>query len=261
MRNEELRKQLEELRLFLEPDIKRSANEIVNWVSKCVAFFAAIEMNESIIQGFMRAFETKEMATSDGVLISSNLGPFQATHDPHFSPRVFTSIYDKEYAHDEILYIRIAFQTARNIIEKSEDAERLIPKSLVNFFTERTQYSHISSSLELLEQNFENKDSSGMIANSMTLLGSILDLDQTLKGKELSLQLKNIRANKELMEKFGLRAEIQSALDNSRILRNNLASHKSLAIEYNIPYAVALSAAYLVIFVLKIVMAEGELIK
>ncbi|MFZ2969795.1 MAG: hypothetical protein WA063_01460 [Minisyncoccia bacterium] len=261
MKREEQKRQLESLKNYIG-NYSYSAEQIINWVSNCVAFFSSIEVNESIISGFMRTFEEKEKKSGDLMNVSTFIGPFQSLS----SGGLYTIRNGNDYwrsgnIHAEMVYINIAFQAAENILNNLEESERLIPKSLINFFKDKPEYSQISSSLELMEQNFENKDAVGLSEKAIALLGSILNLESTLAGKDLSKQMRQIQSTQVLKDKFGVRKEVITALDNSRILRNYLSSHKNIPIEYNVPFAVSLGIAYLVIMFLQITMATGILIK
>lgn len=256
----ELKKQLNQLKDFLGTN-SHSAKQIIEWVSNCVAFFSSVGVNDSIISGFMRTFEEKKEKSSNSIpTLSKSIGPFEGV--------LGTSVYsigenywNHRNIHAEMVYINIAFKTAENILNSLEESERLIPKSLISFFKDKPEYSQISSSLELMEQNFENKDAVGLSEKAIALLSSILSLESTLAGKDLSNQMRQIQSTQALMDKFGVRKEVITALDNSRILRNYLASHKNVPIEYNVPFAVSLGTAYLVIMFLQITMATGILIK
>lgn len=258
-RIETLKQELEQLKAFGKNE-KYRAEQIYNWVSNCVAFFSSIGMNESIIAGFMSTFEDKtERKNTSLVLEPSKIGPFT----DHSSGYVLShDIFDDDSVHKKSVYLKIAFTTADKIIENLEDVGRLAPKPLMEFFKGRTDLSHISSSLELMEQNFETKDSAALLDNVITLLESIFGLEPVLAGKELSKQINKVTSDSTLSKKFGdIRPEIFQALHNFRMLRNQLGSHKSVPIQYDIPFAVSLSAAYLAIMFLQLTMATGEVVK
>lgn len=230
--------------------------DIVDWISDCVAFFSTVKVNESIISVFMDSF--KEGEVWDG--LRGHFGPFAATIVGYYSMKDENSIFKSGNLYGRRVATEIAFRTAKSIILNLEDAERLVPKTLLIYFNENTSYSQIASSLEMMEQNFEKKDAQALAQNSITLLESILDLEQSLVGQDLSNKLRRLCADTTLLDKFGARKEIVHALDNSRLLRNQLTTHKSIPIEYDIPFAVSLGTAYLVIMFLQITMATGILI-
>jgi hypothetical protein len=262
MKVEEVKKQYKLLHQFYLTN-PHSGSEVIKWVSSCVAFFSSIGVNGSIISGFMRTFEPK---TGSENPLSSTIGPFVSSSGmDRYSLKgtnkySISSSFETGNIYTRTVYIDIAFQTAKNILGSLEESERLIPNSLINSLKSNLQYSQISSSLELMEVNFENKDSIGLATNAISLLSSIFNLEMALAGKPLSNQIRQVKSTKELLIKFGVRPEVLIALDNSRILRNYLSSHKNLPIEYNVPFAVSLGTAYLVIMFLQITMATGVLI-
>lgn len=260
MRVEQLKTKLRNLRDFL--DQESPAEHVVAWISECVAFFSSLGMSDSTVSGFMRTFENEKIESSSLLSMPrGNIGPFKRSGAGD-SLRLATgfSMFSGN-RHAEQLYIDIAFRTAENIIDNIEDSERLISKSLAGFFSGKTEFSNISSSLEQMQENFEKKDSSSMAFNAIALLENILELEPSLRGLELSKKIGRIIADSNLQEKFGVRKEVLCALDNFRILRNHLVTHKSIPIEYNVPFAVSLGASYLVVLFLQTTMAAGVLVK
>jgi len=262
MKTQDLKNQLEKLTKFLGKK-EFEGNEIVTWISQCVSFFSLLKVNEIIISGFIEPFKHVDKIKNSygaGYLADTEIGPF-VYDETNKKYKLENFSFSWKNFHKETLPLSIAFVTAKKIIENYEDSEKLIPKSLINFFESKPKFTPIHSSLQLMEQNYEAKDSEDLAANSIALLGSILGLESTLIGKDLSKQISNIKCDKTLLDKFGVRSEVITALDNSRILRNYLTSHKSIPIEYNVPFAVSLGTAYLVIMFLQITMSTGELIK
>ena len=259
MKTQDLKKELQKLKNFLDKN-SFSDSELIKWVSSSVAFFSKIKMNEPIVAAFLNTFNPeKDGQKKDISSYSHRIGPFVRS----FGEQKYVCKHDYfgvDSVDAKMVYIAVAFQTAETIIQNLEESERLVPKSLLGFFKIDSKYSQIFSSLELMEQNFENKDADGLAKNSLTLLESTLGLELALKGLDLSKQLKKLCANQVILDKFGIRKEIIYALDNSRLLRNQLGAHKDIPIEYDIPFAVALGIAYLVIMVLQITMATGILI-
>ena len=260
MKTQDLKKQLDSLIKFLDKK-EFEELEIIEWICNCVSLFTLLKVNGNIISGFIKTFKHVEiMRSAYGYIKDTEIGPFHRLE--HKEKYLFGDDgLSWRNPQKETLYITLAFSTAENIIKNREDTERLIPKSLVTFFKEKPEYSQIYSSLQTMEQNFENRDAEGLAANSISLLGSIFNLEKSLASKDLSKQISNIKADKKLLEKFGVRSEVLTALDNSRILRNHLTSHKTIPIEYDVPFAVSLGTAYLVIMFLQITMSTGELIK
>lgn len=255
-----LTKALEKLKDFVREDKSYSAEEIYNWVSNCVAFFASVGMNESIISGFMSTFKSRVRGNGMArAMQPSEIGPFS---DHSGGYKLVYDIFDYDSVHKKSLYLKIAFTTADKIIENLEESERLIQKPLIQFFESRSEYSHIKSSLELMDKNFQDKNPDALLDNTITLLESIFGLEPSLAVKDLSGRINVIKNDPSLKKKFGdVRPEILQAFHNFRMLRNQLGSHKNVPIQYDVPFAVALSAAYLAIMFLQITMATGQIIK
>lgn len=261
MKIQQLQTELKDLLGFLEKD-SVSDIEVIRWVSHCAAFFTKIHMQESVISSFLGMFAPFPLSEkNEGTpSFASYIGPFvRGSGDGGYSYRK-RSLMSLQSVRARMIYVDVAFETAKVIIEDFEESQQLVPKSLITFFEKQVSYSHIYSSLKLMEQNFVARDADGLSKNSMTLLESILELESTLKGKDLSMKLRNLCADPKLLNQFGVRKEIIHSLDNSRLVRNQLSAHKDIPIEYNIPFAVALGMAYLVVMFLQITMATGILI-
>ena len=254
-----MKDKLLQLKRFLEGD--HSEEDVIEWISNCVAFFSSIGVAESIIVAFMHTFYDEGPRSSDPNIIdfTNRIGPFVNRCGLSFS--LTKDMIGTRNDRKKIIFIDIAFKTAEDIIDDMEESERLIPKALISFFEQKTQYSHISASLRLMEQNFKNNNSDGLLKDALTLLDSVLDCEPQLCSYKISIKLRQLQTDSALLNKFGVRKEIITALDNSRLLRNQLSVHKNIPLEYNIPLAVSLGAAYLVILTLQITMATGNVIK
>lgn len=251
------RKELEKLKKFLQEKSSNKAR-IVEWISSCVAFFSSLKINESIITGFMKTFELKDEDTKTPIILrDQDIGPFKKYGETY----EFGDFLSMDVDH-EAMYIHIAFKSADNALCNLEEAERLIPKSLLNFFQENAHLAHIAASLELMERAFEEKNPDALLNNAITLLETIFGLEPSLTEKDLSKQINIIKGDPSIQSAFGnIRLEILQAFQNFRLLRNQLGSHKSIAMQYNIPFTVALSAGYLTIMFLQITMSTGSVIK
>lgn len=269
---ETLYQRLEKLEEVFNSKTSYTSEYVIRWVAECVAFFTELNLSNEIIQGFMKTFE-HDPPTDDVYAFMSHgqkddkIGPFKkATHT-----------YSDEYSLDSgnsfslakfkknssrIYYVHIAFTSAHHAIQKIEEGDALVPRHLTIFFADKKEYSNIASSLNLLEKAYQEKNSDGLVKNGMTLLESILDLDQVLKGKDkLSLKLRSLLTDKSLSDKFGVEKEFIFALDNNRLIRNHKSAHKNKPIKYDIPLLVSLGVAYLVLIFLEIAISRDELIK
>lgn len=244
----QLSKKLKQLSLFLSKDKVWTEDEIMSWVSSCVAFFSRIGVNDVIISDFIKFYKP----------IEEDKGPFskKRTMGNFESNDVFAS-YMKVA---ESYLAEIAFISARSILSRKKEDERLVPGWLINVFNHK-KYSGIKSSLTLIESSYENNDSDGIIKNSIVLLECILDLDNILVKKDaLSKKLRELLSNQALLGNFGVSKEFVVSLDNIRLVRNIKSVHKTRDISYNIPFLVSVNNAYLIILFLEIVTATGILI-
>lgn len=245
----QLNKKLEKLSSFLSKEKeRRTEDEIMDWVSNCVAFFSRLGINDVIISDFIKFY--RPIDEEDGAFSSKRvMGNFEQ------------NTFSRSYKNIAGSYLaEIAFISAKNILSRKEEEERLVPVWLISVFGEK-KYSGIKSSLMLIEKCYENKDSDGITKNSIVLLECILDLDNILAKKDtLSKKLKELLSNNVLLGNFGVSKEFIVSLDNIRLVRNIKSVHKTKDINYNIPFLVSVNNAYLVILFLEIAAATGSII-
>jgi len=245
---QQLNKKLKKLSVFLLEDKRRTEDEIMFWVSDCVAFFSLLKINDVIISDFIKFYKP----------IEEKEGPFPIKRIMgNFENKVLSSYYDNVAGS---YLAEIAFNSAKSILSRKQEDERLVPNWLIRIFSDK-KYSGLKSSLVLLETSYENNDSDGIIKNSIVLLECILDLDSTLSKKEtLSKKLRELLSNQILLGNFGVSKEFIVSLDNIRLVRNIKSVHKTKDINYNIPFLVSVNNAYLVILFLEIATATGSII-
>ncbi len=247
---ETLKKRINDLEEFLN-STSFYRNGIFDWIAECVALFSEFEMNNEVISGFMKTFDC-----NDNFALS--IGPFKYSNKNR-AYVLFNSFGTKNLEKD--YYIRIAFVSARAILRKEHARKKIVPYFLVELLSESIKYSNIHSSLELIEKNYSERSADSLLKNSIVLLESILNLEETLREEKLALKLEKLMGNKKLREKFGASRDIIKALNNSRVVRNIEVSHKDLPLEYDIPFLVVSGFAYLVILFLEIVISTGDLIE
>lgn len=251
LRLEHLYSRINELSQFM--DKKRTQAEIISWVAECVSLFTEIGVNDSIISNFINFFHPRKEDSSGlpmGLGVDHYMGTFKLS-----SGGLYVSEAGSYLA-------EIGFISARSVLERLSDEERLVPSWLFMYFKENTKYSHISSSLELIEDAYQARNCDSIIKNSRTLLSSILNLEPKLGGRDLGPQLNSIIDGKGgvLLSRFGVSKDMIIGLNFSRLIRNTKVDHKDLPMQYNIPFAVAVSNASLVITFLEITMAAGNII-
>lgn len=244
----QLNKKMEKLLSFLSEDKRRSENEIMVWISDCVALFSGLGVNSVIISNFIKFYKPED--TGAGLMnVTRIIGNFDKTG------------FEKTYRNSYQSYsAEIAFASAKSILSRKQEDKRLVHNWLIDSF-EDGKYNGIKSSLILIETGYENKDSDSIIKNSLTLLECILDLDIALSEKKnLSYKLTELLSNETLRKNFGVSKEFVIALNDGRLIRNIKSVHKKKDINYDIPFLVAINNAYLVILLLEITLATGNFI-
>ncbi|MDF1498750.1 MAG: hypothetical protein P1P85_05385 [Patescibacteria group bacterium] len=244
---EQLEKEINHLDNFFEE------NKIIEWIAHCVALFSKIKVNNEIISNFLKffgGFRIRKNEMNFGInSVIYEFGPFSKSQkDNHYE--LTGSLY----------YKKIAFTSARVILKSKQEEEKLVPRWLIKELPIK-KYSNLISSLELIEKSYQDKSADGLVKNSLTLLDSILNLDNKLKEKEPRGKLNCLIDNKNEREKFGVSRDFVTALNNNRVIRNEEVIHKDLPIKYNIPFLVSLSFAHLVLLFLEITITTGKIIE
>lgn len=249
--NEQLKNKLDDLTKFLaRNDVLEE--DIVAWVSDCVSIFSQLKIPAIIISDFINYYKPREN-NPETIAEVRVMGNFEKNKFHNLN-----NFYKPKYR-SYLSYI--AFKVAKNILKKIEEEERVVPFWLIKNLLDKREYSNILSSLNLIEQNYEDNDGDGIVKNSIALLENILDLHGDLKIKDtLSNKLRTAINSPEIMEKFGVTKEFVYALDNSRLVRNIQSTHKRKKTNYDIPFLVAVSSAYLIILMLEITISTGELV-
>ncbi len=238
-------------------------SEIIDWIASCVNLFYEIGVDQTIIRDFLDHFrsgvETVDVNTFMGGKERVNLstiGPFRQEKPPHYS--IFTS--GKYILAGSFYYSTIAFSVARNTLKNQLSEKRIVPFWLIEQFRANEKLHYLGSSLELLENKYEAKDTDGLASEALTLLGSVLDLVSELpKRDKIGSKLNTLIDNDALREKFGVSSDLVKGLNAGRILRNEKISHKQVNMKYNFPFLVATSFAYLVIFFVECTISNGKI--
>jgi len=244
----QLEKELEALEGFLDEDV-HFEDEIIHWVSSCAEFFLRVGLNDIVISAFINFYLLKKEKRNTGIL------SYQVKKMGNFEVGELSYAYEKI---EESYMAKVAFTIARGILKQKEEEERLVPIWIIRQLSNENIYQNIVSSLELIEENYQDKNADGLLKNSITLLENILDLDTELSGEKLNKKIKELIKNDEKKELFGIGKEIVFALDNSRLVRNIKGVHKTRPMKYDIPFLIAVSNAYLVILMLEMALSCGE---
>lgn len=286
---EKYNKKLDELGKFFTIKNKFTAKEIIDWLAECVVIFSNIGVNQIIIEDFLRyfAFCEKEIHVGEhkkrktlwipgdnnedevvkDYLRIKTFGPFteelESKTDFLSKEESFVPTNSGDYTiKGKIYYSKIAFSVAREILKNSMDDKRIVPVWLIDEFKRMNKYNNIVSSLEMIENKYQDRDIESLITNSITLLDSILDLDNDLKKIDsLGGKLAKLRDDKKKNKEFGVSFDLVVSLDNSRLIRNEKIIHKDKPLKYDIPFMVAASFTYLTLFFVETVILNGEIIK
>lgn len=234
---------------FVSSQFRLKLDDFLDWFSSCLNVFEQIQLQNYIVKNFIFSCEKKldEKRKDDG------------------------EIYIYFNGNDEDR-IKVAFRLSELKILRLDESERIVPKYLINALNESDNYSHIVSSLELIEKNYEERNSEALNTEVITLLDSILNLDEDLQvikkeGKKdriinIGLKLDFLIKENDLREKFGVDKNMVLTLNNARAIRNVKNVHKNnLPIEFNTPFIVSMGFASLTILFLEMTLATGELIK
>lgn len=247
-------------------------SEIIDWISESVNVFYEIGVDSVIIKHFLDYYNTRTVE----VIVEPNfsfpgakekieritaIGPFHEEipslyfgHKPYKTGNYVLS--------GSFYYAKVAFSSARRVLENNIEEKRIVPLWLIEQISENDKISHLASSLELIENKFEQKDVDGLITESVTLLDSILNLDPVLKLKRnIGSKLSSLIDDNKQENIFGVDGDFLRGLNCGRIIRNKKVIHKNIPLKYNLPFLVATSFAYLVIFFTECAILNGKVIK
>ncbi|MEK7072784.1 MAG: hypothetical protein AAB969_04385, partial [Patescibacteria group bacterium] len=167
---------LNKLRNFFDGRDRFTQNEIIDWVAECTATFTDIGVNESVISKFLEFFSIKSKKIE---FEYGHLETFMNPKKDKYSVAVQTiGAFEQEVIETAglgengvsnmykltsgLYYARVAYSTAQAILKRKLDEERLVPRWLLNVFSENEKFSNLFSSLELIESNYQDKDADGI---------------------------------------------------------------------------------------------------
>jgi len=158
-------------------------------------------------------------------------------------------------------YAKVAFSAARNTMKNKVEEKRIVPFWLVEQISQVENLKHIASSLELIETKYKQGDTQGLVTETITLLESVLNLDQELKKKKkLGSKISALIDNSTKREEFGVSEDLVKGINFGRILRNEKMTHKKASLKYEFPFMVATSFAYLVLFFVECAILNGKVV-
>lgn len=217
--------------------------EIMNWYVECLGVFDAIGLREDTIDKFSILFNTFLLQEGG----ESSL----------FTVVDFPRVYKTKTASIHLVQIKNVFKIAKKKLELMEEDERIIPSFIIKHFESSKSYGHISTALASIDKSITEKNIESMMTSSNTLLDSILEYVDEIKGCNLGEKLNSlIKNNAELSKKLGFEPEIIYALNNSRIIRNLELVHPRQNIKQSVPHICAITYAYLVVLLLKIMLTK-----
>ncbi len=270
--------ELDRLRDFFNGRSSFTQNEIIDWVAGCAAIFTDIGVNEAVISKFLDFFsiKTKKVEFEDDdlmpvmgnkkepkdYLVIQTIGAFeQEVSSSSYGLFKRRHITDRYVLNNGLYYAKVAYSTALAVLKRKLDEERLVPQWLISSFSSKDIYASLLSSLQLIESNYQDKDTDGIIKNSLSLLDTLLQNDSVLKEKrDLGGRLQCLVDNQGCRDSFGISRDLACALNNSKVIRNEKSAHKAtLPLQYDIPFLIAVSFAYLTVYFLEVTVAAGKI--
>ena len=243
-RNEYLLSEIDELEKYFFDKNPWSEEELMNWYIKCIEIFEAVNLRATIIDSFSALFNTFLIQSGGGESIFSTTDSL---------PRS----YKLRSASIHLLTIKTTFAIARKKIETMEEEERLIPSFILKHFESTQLYNHIYTALKSLQKSIGDKNVEGITTSANTLLDSILDYVDELKGKQLKKKIDTLYSNPNITINLGFDKEVITAFNYNRIIRNIELVHPKENVKQSIPFITAVSYAYLVVFQLKLMLSLG----
>lgn len=241
-------------------------SEIIDWIADCINTFYAVGVDSIIIRNFLDHFRTK----TETIEVDSGFG--RKTHQTvnaigPFREEVLPLGYAMHKTGNYLLagslyYAKVIFSAAKTGLQNKLDEKRIVPLWLIEQMAENEDLKHISSSLELIEDKYEKKDTDGLINEANTLLGSVLNLDPILADKpKIGSKLNSLIENEDSRKLFGVSGDLLKGLNCGRILRNEKIVHKEAPLKYEIPFMIATSFAYLVLYFVECAILHGKILE
>lgn len=223
-----------------------SEEELSNFQIECMALFETISLHKKLVDNFLIYFNSNLLVdgeehslfivipTNDG--LAFKLKP-QSTH-------LFT--------------IKTVFKAAGKKIEMIEDEERIIPRFILNYFEKNDPDGHIYAALSSIDRATMENNTKELTTSANSLLDNLLsNIPELVDKKHLNQKLNYLNSNHDVAEANGVSKEMVIAFNNSRIIRNDDLTHPKAGAP-SVPYIVALSYAYLVVFQLKLMLSKGK---
>lgn len=236
-------------------------SKIIDWISDCINLFYEIGVDSIIIRNFLDHFRSKterveyDYMGSKKEIIVNAIGPFQE----EMTGGMFHHKTGNYILSGSFYYAKVAFSSARNVLKNKTLEKRIVPFWLIEQTSLEDSIKHLSPSLELIENKYEDMDAQGLIIESNTLLDSVLNLDSELRTKkDIGTKLSSLRDNDLKRESFGVSRDIIIGLNCGRILRNVKVIHKNTPIKYEFPFLISTSFAYLVLHFVECAILNGK---
>lgn len=245
---EALRVKLQELKSIFESKDYWTSEELSEYHISCLTLFDSLGVRESLVKDFSVFFNSHLI--SDGE--SSSLFRLVSDQD--------TRLYIwRQSLH--ILTIHSVFLAAEKRIDLLEDELSIVPRFIIEHFKKEDPNGHIYSSLTAIDTSSKEKDTDKLITSANSLLDSLLsDFPELAEKRDLGPKLLFLLANPKIAEQYGMSKEMVIALNNSRVIRNVDLIHPKAGAS-TIPLIVAQSYAYLVVFLLKSLLAAEKVSK
>jgi len=225
--------------------------ELRKWIVDSVTHFAEIGINENLIDLFLNSCayrKDKEGKRSHGVFEFRLLKKGYVLEDYGRSKDISPFIVP----------IHVALSVSRMLVDKYEEEERIIPKSLTNIFQTEKHHS-IKLALESIESNYQTKDPRGMMGPLVTATELICKLIPEIADEiNVNACLRRLYEEKALRDKYRINKDVVWSLNSARIIRNEEVIHAKPEHEGNISIYEAVGYTHLLVLFADSLLASGQ---
>jgi hypothetical protein len=252
---EQLKKQQAKIEAFWERIKVKSVDgtDLRKWVVDSVVHFTEVGVSTNLIDLFIKRCEFQEDIngrTSHGIF---KFNVFKFGY-------VLKNSGESRDTSPFIIPVQVALSVSRMLVDKYEEEERIVPRSLIRLF-DTEKHQSIKLALEGIESNYQTKDPNGMLGPLVTAAELICRLaPEVEKEKNVSACLNKFYEEK-LYEKYHIKKEIIWGLNTARIIRNEEVVHTKP--EYagnNISMYEAVGYAHLLVLFTDSLLASGNVL-
>lgn len=249
----ELQKKQKEIEDFFY--IETASNEVDGpvlrkWIVEAIVHFVNVGVDPTIINIFFEGlrFNDDGSRVTHGAYSKSHFGGYKRKfllvkpeNNPYTTP------------------IEIALKVSRLLVDKYEDSEKIIPKSLLALFNDEKNLP-IKLAFEGIESNYQSGNAKGMASSVVTAIDLLTaGIDELTDIKSLKIRLEKLHQSKELFEKYEINREIIWALNTARIVRNYEVEHLDLASSGEVIMREAVGTAHILVLFANSLFASSKI--